>query len=343
MNQEFLTALSEVAAEKNISKDILIETIEQALIAAYKKNYGHAENVLVNLDRETGEIAVYQQRQVVEEVADPALEIGLPEAQEIDPKYAVGDVVNFEVTPRNFGRIAAQTAKQVVVQRLKEAERDQVYSAYSSRENALVTGLIVRSERDNVIVQVNGDTEAVLPRNEQLKDEFYPTGVRMKFYISDVKMLGSNTQIVLSRTHPNLVKKLFEQEVPEIGDGVVEIKSISREPGSRSKISVWSNDENVDPVGSCVGPRGSRVQMVCDELGGEKIDIVHYSDDPTLYIKAALSPSDVVSVEVNEETRSASVLVPAHQLSLAIGKEGQNARLAARLTGWKIDIKPAQE
>lgn len=342
MNQEFLTALSEVAAEKNISRDVLVETIEQALIAAYKKNYGHAENVKVVFDKETGDIKVFQQKTVVEEVTDPDQEIGLAEAQEISGAYGLGDVVDFEVTPRSFGRIAAQTAKQVVVQRIKEAERDKVYNAYAGPENALVSGVILREERTGVAVRLSDDTEAILPTGEQLKEEYYPVGVHMKFYISDVRVMGNNTQVVLSRSHPNLVKKLFEQEVPEIGDGVVEIKSISREPGSRSKISVWSNDENVDPVGSCVGQRGSRVQLICDELGGEKIDIIQYSEDPALFIKAALSPSEVVSVELNEEAKSAAVLVPAHQLSLAIGKEGQNARLAARLTGWKIDIKPAE-
>lgn len=342
MNQEFITALAELAEDKNISKDSLLETIEFALITAYKKNYGHAQNVVVNIDKETGEIKVYQQKTVVETVEDPNMEVSLDEAAQINGAYGVGDVVNFEVTPRSFGRIAAQTAKQVVVQRIKEAERDKVFTVYRDRENSMVTGLIMKNEGKYITVQIGNDTEAILPGNEQVAGESYVPGSRMKFYVAEVKMSGNNPQIVLSRTHPGLVKKLFEQEVPECGDGVVEIKSISREAGSRSKISVWSQDENVDAVGACVGPRGSRVQVICDELGGEKIDIIKYSEDPAQFISASLSPSDVVSCEVNEEEHSAKVRVPAGQLSLAIGKEGQNARLAAKLTGWKIDIKPEE-
>lgn len=342
MNQEFMTALTEIAEDKNISKDSLLETIEFALITAYKKNYGHAQNVVVNIDKENGEIKVYQQKTVAEEVLDPNLEISLEEATEIRGDYSIGDVVNFEVTPKTFGRIAAQTAKQVVVQRIKEAERDKVFTIYRDRENSMVTGLITKIEGRYIIVQIGNDTEAILPGNEQIAGEHYAPGMRMKFYVAEVKLAGNNPQIVLSRTHPGLVKKLFEQEVPECSSGVVEIKSISREAGSRSKISVYSQDENVDAVGACVGPRGARVQVICDELGGEKIDIIKYSDDPAEFISASLSPSDVVSCEVNEEEHSAKVLVPAGQLSLAIGKEGQNARLAAKLTGWKIDIKPEE-
>ncbi len=342
MNQEFITALSEIAEDKHISKDALLETIEFALITAYKKNYGHAQNVVVNIDKENGEIKVYQQKTVVEEVENPNVELSLSEAAEISGGYSLGDVVNFEVTPKTFGRIAAQTAKQVVVQRIKEAERDKVLTLYRDRENSMVTGLITKNEGRFIAVQIGNDTEAILPVNEQIPGEVYPTGVRMKFYVAEVKASGNNPQIVLSRTHPGLVKKLFEQEVPECANGVVEIKSISREAGSRSKISVWSNDENVDAVGACVGPRGARVQVVCDELGGEKIDIIKYSDDPVSFISSSLSPSEVVSCEVNEEEHSARVIVPSGQLSLAIGKEGQNARLAAKLTGWKIDIKPEE-
>ncbi len=342
MNQEFITALAEIAEDKNISKESLLETIEFALITAYKKNYGHAQNVVVNIDKETGEIKVYQQKTVVETVEDANIEISVSEAAEISGKYSVGDVVSFEVTPKTFGRIAAQTAKQVVVQRIKEAERDKVFTIYRDRENSMVTGLITKLESRFVVVEIGNDTEAILPTNEQIPGETYTPGARMKFYVAEVKLSGNNPQIVLSRTHPGLVKKLFEQEVPECGSGVVEIKSISREAGSRTKISVCSQDENVDAVGACVGPRGARVQVVCDELGGEKIDIIRYSDDPAAFISAALSPSDVVSCTVDEEEHSAKVLVPAGQLSLAIGKEGQNARLAAKLTGWKIDIKPEE-
>lgn len=339
MNQEFITALAEIAEDKNISKESLLETIEFALITAYKKNYDHAQNVMVNIDKETGEIKVYQQKTIVEEVENPNLEVTLEEAKEVSASYSIGDVVNYEVTPKSFGRIAAQTAKQVVVQRIKEAERDKVITMYRDRENQMVTGLITKNEGKLVFVQIGNDTEAILPMNEQISGEYYTPGSRMKFFVAEVKLVGNNPQIILSRTHPALVRKLFEQEVPEITDGVIEIKSISREAGSRSKISVYSQDENVDAVGACVGQRGARVQAVCDELGGEKIDIVKYSDDPAEYISASLSPSDVVSCEVNQEEHAAAVVVPDGQLSLAIGKEGQNARLAAKLTGWKIDIK----
>ncbi len=339
MNQEFITALAEIAEDKNISKESLLETIEFALITAYKKNYGHAQNVVVNIDKESGEIKVYQQKTIVEEVEDANIEVTLDEAKELNAGYSLGDVVNYEVTPKTFGRIAAQTAKQVVVQRIKEAERDKVITMYRDRENSMVTGLITKNEGKIVFVQVGSDTEAILPANEQVAGEYYTPGLRLKFYVAEVKTVGNNPQIILSRTHPCLVKKLFEQEVPEITDGVIEIKSISREAGSRSKISVFSQDENVDAVGACVGQRGARVQAVCDELNGEKIDIIKYSEDPAEYISAALSPSDVVSCEVSEEEHAAKVIVPDGQLSLAIGKEGQNARLAAKLTGWKIDIK----
>ena len=339
MNQEFITALSEIAEDKNISKDSLLETIEFALITAYKKNYGHAQNVSVNIDKENGEIKVYQQKTIVEEVENPNTEVTLDEAKEVSGSYSLGDIVNYEVTPKTFGRIAAQTAKQVVVQRIKEAERDKVITMYRDRENSMVTGLITKNEGKLVFIQIGSDTEAIMPANEQIAGEVYKPGTRMKFFVAEVKLVGNNPQIILSRTHPGLVKKLFEQEVPEIADGIIEIKSISREAGSRSKISVSSQDENVDAVGACVGPRGSRVQVVCDELGGEKIDIIKYSEDPQEFIAAALSPSDVLSCSVNEEEHAAKVLVPEGQLSLAIGKEGQNARLAAKLTGWKIDIK----
>ena len=342
MNEEFITALAEIAEDKNISKESLLETIEFALITAYKKNYGHAQNVVVNIDKETGEIKVYQQKTVVEEVENPNVELSQEEAAAISGGYSLGDVVNFEVTPKSFGRIAAQTAKQVVVQRIKEAERDKVINIYRDKENSMVTGRITKNEGRFVDVQIGNDTDAILPANEQMSSEFYMPGSRMKFYVADVKASGNNPQIILSRTHPGLVKKLFEQEVPECVTGVVEIKSISREAGSRSKISVHSTDENVDAVGACVGPRGSRVQVVCDELSGEKIDIIKYSEDPVEFISAALSPSEVISCEINEEEHSARVIVPAGQLSLAIGKEGQNARLAAKLTGWKIDIKPEE-
>lgn len=340
MNQEFILALDEIEKQKNIKKEVILETIEQALFAAYKKNYGQAQNVVVKIDREMGDIRVFQQKEVVEEVEDSLTQIGISEAQAKDKRYNLGDFIDFEVTPKNFGRIAAQTAKQVVVQRIKEAERDNLFNAYSDQENQMLTGVIMRNDKKNVIVRINDGDEALLPANEQLKGEEYSVGVRMKFYVSEVKMMANNPEVILSRTHPGLVKRLFEQEVPEITDGSVIIKSIAREAGSRSKIAVSTEIEGLDPVGACVGAKGARVQIICDALGGEKIDIVHYSENPAEYVAAALSPSEVASVTADEEAKSASVIVPAHQLSLAIGKEGQNARLAARLTGWKIDIKP---
>ena len=340
MNQDFILALDEIEKQKNIKKEVILETIEQALFAAYKKNYGQAQNVVVKIDREKGDIRVFQQKEVVEEVLDSLVQIGLSEAQAIDKRYSVGDFIDFEVTPKNFGRIAAQTAKQVVVQRIKEAERDNLFSAYQDQENQMVTGVILRSDSKNVIVKINEGDEALLPANEQLLGEEYNADTRMKFYVSEVKMMANHPEVILSRTHPGLVRRLFEQEVPEIADGSVVIKSVAREPGSRSKIAVFTEVEGLDAVGSCVGAKGTRVQIICDALGGEKVDIIRYSENPAEYVAASLSPSEVTSVTADEDAKSASVIVPSHQLSLAIGKEGQNARLAARLTGWKIDIKP---
>ncbi len=340
MNQEFMSALTELSASKNIDKEVILEAMEKALIAAYKKNYGHAQNVEASIDRTTGAITLTQQREVVEEVEDANIQIALTEAQLLDGRYQVGDVVNIEIQPKNFGRIAAQTAKQVVVQRINEAENENAYEYYRDKESTLLSGVVTKNDGRSVTVQIDGDQEAELPANEQLAGEAYMPGSRMKFFVVGIKSTKEGPKLTLSRTHPGLVRCLFEQEVPELSDGVVEIKTIAREAGSRSKISVFSSDENVDAVGSCVGPRGSRVQYVCDELNGEKIDIVRYFDDPIHFINEALSPSEVISVEIDEETRSAHVIVPAHQLSLAIGKAGQNARLAAKLTGWKIDIKP---
>lgn len=342
MNQEFMSALTELSISKNIDKEVILEAIEKALIVAYKKNYGHAQNVEASIDRETGAIRLCQQKVVTEEVHDPNLEIALSEAQAIDGRYQLGDMVNVEVLPKNFGRIAAQTAKQVVVQRINEAENENAYEYYRGKENTLLSGVITKSDRRGVTVQVDGDQEAELPANEQLPGEIYQPGARFKFYVVGIRSTKEGPKLTLSRSHPGLVRCLFEQEVPELISGVVEIKTIAREAGSRSKISVYSSDPNVDAVGSCVGPRGTRVQYVCDELQGEKIDIVKYFDEPIRFIKEALSPSEVVSVEIDEEAHSAHVLVPAHQLSLAIGKSGQNARLAAKLTGWKIDIKPEE-
>ena len=340
MNLEFLEALDDLEREKHMSKYMLIDAIESALVSAYKKNYGTSQNVRVDIDRETGDINVFMRRDIVEEVEDPFSQSSLEEAREIDPEYEIGDVIEYMVTPMDFGRIAAQTAKQVVIQRIRETERGMIYDDYITRQTEVVTGIVQRISNGTVFVNM-GRAEGILSANEQIPGERYRVGERLKVYVMDVKRSTKGPQVFLSRTHPGLVKRLFELEVPEIQEGVVEIKSVAREAGSRSKIAVCTYDENVDPVGSCVGPRGQRVQAVVDELNGEKIDIINWSDDPGRMISAALSPANVEMVLINEnpEERSALVVVPDYQLSLAIGKEGQNVRLAARLCGWKIDIK----
>lgn len=339
MNADFILAIQELGKEKGIEPELLFQAVEEALVTAYKKNFGSNQNVRVEMNKESGEFHVYAQRDVVEEVTgDEPNQISLAEAQKIDHRYEVGDLVEIEVTPKNFGRIAAQNAKQVVVQRIREAERGMVYERFSSRENDIVTGIIQRMENKNVYIDL-GKVEAVLTPNEQIPGEVYQYHDRMKTYIVEVKRTTKGPQIMVSRTHPGLLKRLFELEVPEIHDGVVEIKSVAREPGMRSKISVYTADENVDPVGACVGHKGMRVQTIVNELRGEKIDIVKYSEDPAQYVANALSPAKVLTTEVNENEKICRVVVPDYQLSLAIGKEGQNARLAAKLTGWKIDIK----
>ncbi len=339
MNAELIRALQQLEEEKGIGRDVMFEALEAALLSAYKKNFGGgAQNVRIEIDRTSGDMRVYQVRTVVEQVTDPTNEIALAEVQQYDPTAAVGDMVELEVTPRDFGRIAAQTAKQVWVQRLREAERELVYKEFRDREGDIVTGTVHRIERKNVYLDL-GRIEAVLPPPEQIPRESYRQGERVKAYVVEVRQGTRGPQIVVSRTHPGLLKRLFELEVPEIYEGIVEIKAIAREAGARSKIAVSSRDKNVDAVGACVGPKGSRVQAIVDELRGEKVDIIPWNADASLFVAAALSPAKVVRVNVNEETRTALVIVPDHQLSLAIGREGQNARLAAKLTGWRIDIK----
>lgn len=338
MNKEFIEAIEDLEREKHMSKDMLIEAIESALVSAYKKNYGTSQNVRVSIDRTNGDIDVFMRRDIVEEVEDEFSQCSLEEAQEIDPEYEIGDVIEYRVTPRDFGRIAAQTAKQVVVQRIRETERGMIYDDYISRQGEVVTGIVQRVSNNTVFVNM-GRAEGILAQGEQMPGEKYNVNDRIKVFVMDVKRSTKGPQVFLSRTHPGLVKKLFELEVPEIQEGVVEIKSVSREAGSRTKIAVCTYDENVDPVGSCVGPRGQRVQAVVDELGGEKIDIINWSDEPGKMISSALSPSKVEMVLIDESEKAALVVVPDYQLSLAIGKEGQNVRLAARLCGWKIDIK----
>ncbi|MHB1392477.1 MAG: transcription termination factor NusA [Clostridia bacterium] len=338
MNGEFLQALDQIAKEKGISKELLIEAIDVALVSAFKKNFGTSQNVKVTISRETGEVDVYALKTVSEEVENDLLHISLQDAKAINKNYELGDVVEMKVTPRNFGRIAAQTAKQVVVQRIREAERGIIFDEYISRENEIVTGLVQRKEKNSVFIDL-GKTEAILGSGEQTPNEVYNIGDRIKTFIVEVKKTTKGPQIVLSRTHPGLVKRLFELEVPEIHNGIVEIKSIAREAGSRTKMAVYSHDDNIDPVGACVGQRGQRVQVIVDELKGEKIDIIEWNDDPVAFVGSALSPAKVLGVTIDREMNAARVVVGDTQLSLAIGKEGQNARLAAKLTGWKIDIK----
>ncbi|MFU0801433.1 MAG: transcription termination factor NusA [Xylanivirga thermophila] len=338
MNGEFLQAIEQICKEKGIEKETLLEAIEAALVSAYKKNFGTAQNVRVNMDRDTGAIKVFALKNVVEEVDDEFMEISLQDAMKISPKYTLDDMVEIEVTPKNFGRIAAQNAKQVVVQRIREAERMIVYEQYLEKENEVISGIVQRIEKNNIFIGLDR-TEGILPANEQMPNEAYHVNDRIKVYITEVRKTTKGPQITLSRTHPNLVKRLFEMEVPEIVNGQVIIKSIARESGSRTKIAVFSPNKDIDCVGACVGQRGIRVQQVVDELNGEKIDIIKWNDNPKEYIANSLSPAKVLDVVVDEEDKAARIVVPDNQLSLAIGKEGQNARLAAKLTGWKIDIK----
>lgn len=338
MSSDLLDALVALEKQKGISRDVLVEAIEAALVTAYKRNFNQAQNVRVDLNLDKGTMKVYSRKDVVEEVEDDRLFISLEDAQKINPAYELADIVEQEVTPRDFGRIAAQTAKQVVTQRVREAERGIIYEEYVDREDDIVNGIIERLDARNLYVGL-GKVEAVLPIGEQIPTETYQPHDRIKVYITKVERTSRGPQVFVSRTHPGLLRRLFEVEVPEIFEGIVEIKSIAREAGDRSKISVHTNNEEVDPVGSCVGARGARVQTISNELNGEKIDIVEWSEDPAIFVANALSPSKVIDVQVNEEERSTRVVVPDYQLSLAIGKRGQNARLAAKLTGWKIDIK----
>ncbi|MGB9859703.1 MAG: transcription termination factor NusA [Moorellaceae bacterium] len=342
MNTEFMYALKELEREKGLKMAVLLEAIEAALVSAYKKNFGSAQNVRIHIQPETGEIKVFAQKKVVEKVIDPRMEISLQEARNINSNYELGDIVEKEITPKEFGRIAAQTAKQVVIQRIREAERNLIYEEFITLENDIVTGVVRRQEGKNWIIDL-GRVEAIMSPAEQIATESYAPGQRLKVYVLEVKKTTKGPQILVSRTHPGLLRRLFELEVPEIHDGIVEIKGVAREAGTRSKIAVHSREEKVDPVGACVGPKGIRVQSIVNELRGEKIDIIKWSDDPAVFVANSLSPARVLDVEVDYENKIGRVIVPDNQLSLAIGKEGQNARLAAKLTGWKIDIKSESE
>ena len=335
MSSEFISALDALTKERNIDRDVLLSAIEAALISAYKRNY-NAGNVRVAIDSTTGDVQVFARKIVVEQVENENMEMSLDAAHQIRPHYQVGDLV--EVTPRKFGRIAAQTAKQVVVQRIREAERGIIYNEYVEKENEILTALVERLEGKQVMVEL-GRTQGLLDVSQQMPGEEYHVNDRLKVYVLEVQRQSKGAQVMVSRVHPGLVKRLFEIEVPEIRDGIVLIKSIAREAGFRTKMAVTSTDPMVDPVGSCVGPRGMRVENVVAELKDEKIDIIKWSADPQEYIANALNPARVLSVYVSEKDKAARVIVPDNQLSLAIGKEGQNARLAAKLTGWRIDIK----
>ncbi len=338
MKNALLTALEELEKEKNISKDTLIEAIENSLMQACKNHFGKADNIKVNMDPETCEYHVYQQKTVVEDVTDPVLEVSLSSARMIDSSYELGDVVNYEINSKEFGRIATMSAKNVILQRIREEERKVLFSEYYSKEKDIVTGIVQRYVGKNVSINL-GKVDAILTENEQVKGEVFQPTERIKLYVLEVKLTPKGPKILVSRTHPELVKRLFESEVTEVKEGIVEIKSIAREAGSRTKIAVYSNDPDVDAVGACVGMNGARVNAIVSELRGEKIDIVTWNENPAMLIENALSPAKVISVIADAEEKNAKVVVPDYQLSLAIGKEGQNARLAARLTGFKIDIK----
>lgn len=338
MNTELLGALEILEKEKNISKDTLLDAIEQSLIQACKNHYGKADNVKVSIDPQTCDFSVYAERTVVEQVEDPVMEISLENALKISARAEVGDVIKVPINSKEFGRIATQNAKNVILQKIREEERKVLYNQYYGKEKDVVTGIVQRNLGKNVSINL-GKADALLNENEQVKTEVFHPTERIKVYILEVKDTPKGPRILVSRTHPELVKRLFESEVAEVREGIVEIKSIAREAGSRTKIAVWSNDPDVDPVGACVGMNGARVNAIVSELRGEKIDIINWSENPAILIENALSPAKVIAVMADPDEKTALVVVPDYQLSLAIGKEGQNARLAARLTGFKIDIK----
>lgn len=338
MNNELLEALTILEQEKNISKETLLEAIENSLLTACKNHFGKADNVKVVIDPDTCEYHCFQEKTVVEEVLDPIEQISLPNAQMVDSKYELGDIVQIEVKSKEFGRIATQNAKNVILQKIREEERKVIYDEYYNKEKEVVTGVVQRYVGRNVSINL-GKADALLTESEQIRGENFNPTERIKVYILEVKATSKGPKIMVSRTHPELVKRLFESEVSEVREGIVEIKAISREAGSRTKIAVWSNDPDVDPVGACVGMNGARVNAIVSELRGEKIDIITWDENPAILIQNALSPAKVISVIADADEKAAKVVVPDYQLSLAIGKEGQNARLAARLTGFKIDIK----
>lgn len=342
MNNDFMLALDELCKEKGLDKATILDALKKALIKSYQKNYDNQENVDVIIDEESGKIEVFALKNVVEEVEDSISEISLKDAKKINSTYNIGDVARIELTPKNFGRVAAQTARNIVIQKIRDAQRDSLYGEYIERSNEMITGLIQRSDNYNLYVNLD-KIEGVVPLKEQVPTENYAPNERMKFLIKEVRNSSKDPQIILSRSSQDLITRLFELEVPEITEGVIEIYSIAREAGSRTKMAVFSNDETIDAVGACIGFKGARVNSIVEELQGEKIDIINFDKDIKVFISNALSPADIIDVIVNEKNKQSLVVVSSDQLSLAIGKEGQNARLAARLTGWKIDIKSKEE
>ena len=338
-NKELILALEDLEKEKGIKKEYLLESIETALVTAYKRNFDSLENVRVEMDKKTGATHVYSVKEVVKKVENPDTQITVKDAQKINPDLNEGDNLETEIVPRNFGRIAAQTAKQVIIQKLRELEREIIFTEYNDRKGEIVSGLVQKADR-NIVVMDLGKLEGVMPSKEQIPTEHYRVNDKVKAYVLDVEKGAKGApQVIVSRSHPDFVRKLLEFEIPEIYEGVIEIKSVSRDPGNRSKVAVYSPDPNIDPVGSCVGQKGVRIQNVINELNGEKIDVIEWNEDPSIFIAAALLPAQILAVDIKEEEKFAQVIVPDDQLSLAIGKAGQNARLAARLTNWKIDIK----
>lgn len=338
-NKELILAMNELEKEKGIDKEYLLEAIETALVTAYKRNFDSIENVKVTMDRVTGEVHIYAVKEVVEVIEDTNLQIALADAKKHSKKLEIGDSVDIEIVPKDFGRIAAQTAKQVIIQKLREAERNIAYTEYNDKKGEILSGIIQKADGAVVVVDL-GKLEGIMPLKEQIPTENYKVNQKIKGYVADVvRGAKGNPQVVFSRAHSDFVRKLFEIEIPEIYEGVIEIKNVSRDPGSRSKVAVYSPNENIDPVGSCVGQKGVRIQNIINELNGEKIDVIEWNEDPAIFISAALLPAQVMAVDIKEEEKFAQVIVPDDQLSLAIGKSGQNARLAAKLTNWKIDIK----
>lgn len=338
-NKELIMALDELEKERGISKDYLLESLEVALVAAYKKNFDSAENVKVEIDSQTGEIHVYAQKEVVETVENSQLQISLEDAKKIEKKAKIGDIINIETKPKDFGRIAAGAAKQHVIQKVREAERNIIFDEYNDRKGEIVTGIIQKADKGTVVLDL-GKLEGIMPLKEQIPTEHYHVNDKIKAYVLSVeKGLKGAPQVLVTRSHPDVIKKLFELEIPEIYEGLIEVKAVSRDPGYRSKVAVYSKNPDIDPVGSCVGAKGIRIQNIINEMNGEKIDVIEWSEDPATFICAALLPAHVMAVDIKEDEKFAQVIVPDEELSLAIGKGGQNARLAVKLTNWKIDIK----